>query len=95
MRCRRTGQLTRELLPAVQDFRCDDVMAATTGGLSLQTRVAANILAIVDRELTQQPPEVPGDDWPSLARSAWARLAIADPERLAMSPPPNLSPRQT
>ena len=72
----------RELLHAVRDFLTEDVMPATTGSLSYQSRVAANILAIVERELSQATPESPGDDWPSLARSAYARLAVANPKRL-------------
>lgn len=71
-----------ELLGAVRDFLTEDVMAATSGRLTYQSRVAANILSIVERELGQAPPDPPGDDWGSLARFAWARSAVADPRRL-------------
>jgi hypothetical protein len=71
-----------ELLRAVHDFLADDVVPATSGRLAYQSRVAANILAIVERELGQAPPDPPVDDWPSLARFAWARLAVANPKRL-------------
>lgn len=71
-----------ELVRAVHDFLTEDVMAATSGRLAYQSRVAANILSIVERELAQTAPDPPGDDWPSLARFAWARLAVANPKRL-------------
>ena len=71
-----------ELLHAVHDFLTEDVMPATSGRLAYQSRVAANILSIVERELAQTAPDPPGDDWPSLARFAWARLAVANPKRL-------------
>ena len=62
----------RELLGAVRDFLTEDVMPATSGHLAYQSRVAANVLSVVERELAQASPDPPGDDWPSLARSAWA-----------------------
>ncbi len=61
-----------ELLGAVRDFLTEDVMPATSGHLAYQSRVAANVLSVVERELAQASPDPPGDDWPSLARSAWA-----------------------
>ena len=73
----------RELLGAVRDFLTEDVMPATSGHLAYQSRVAANVLSVVERELAQASPDPPGDDWPSLARSAWARLAVTNPKRLS------------
>lgn len=72
-----------ELLGAVRDFLTEDVMPATSGHLAYQSRVAANVLSVVERELAQASPDPPGDDWPSLARSAWARLAVTNPKRLS------------
>jgi hypothetical protein len=40
-----------ELLEAVEEFLRGDVMPGTTGGLSFHARVAANVVAIVAREL--------------------------------------------
>jgi aminoglycoside phosphotransferase (APT) family kinase protein len=40
-----------ELVEAVQELLTEQVMAATTGALAFQARVAANVLAIVGREL--------------------------------------------
>ena len=45
----------RELLDAVRQFLTDDVVPGTTGHLSYQARVAANMVAIVERELAQAP----------------------------------------
>jgi hypothetical protein len=70
------------LLSAVRDFLTDDVMPATSGHLSFQARVAANIVGIVERELAHPPPDPPGDDWESLARTVRAKLAVANPKRL-------------
>jgi len=42
-----------ELLAAVRELLQDDVMGATTGRLSFHARVAANVVAIVERELLQ------------------------------------------
>jgi len=40
-----------ELLDAVREFLTEDVMAATEGRLRFHARVAANVLAMVEREL--------------------------------------------
>ncbi len=74
----------REMLEAVRSFLTDDVMAATSGRLSFHARVAANMIATVERELAQVPPSrAGGDDWPSLAMSVRDRLAVANPRHLA------------
>ena len=72
----------RELLDAVRTFLTDDVMSGTTGRLAFDARVAANIVAIVERELAQAPREHTGHDWPSLARAVRDKLAVANPERM-------------
>ena len=43
----------RELLDAVRGFLTDDVIPNTTGRVSFHARVAANVVAIVERELAQ------------------------------------------
>jgi len=57
-------------------------MPATTGQLAFHARVAANVLAIVARELEAgtEPPEG------SLAASVAARLAVANPRYFGDSP---------
>jgi aminoglycoside phosphotransferase (APT) family kinase protein len=73
----------RELLEATRGFLADDVMANTSGRLSFHARVAANMLAIVERELTQAPSTWDGaDDWPSLAMAVRDKLAVANPKHL-------------
>jgi aminoglycoside phosphotransferase (APT) family kinase protein len=73
----------RELLEAVRTFLTDDVMPGTSGQLSFHARVAANVLATVERELAQVSRPYEGDDWPSLARSVRDKLAVANPKHLA------------
>jgi len=71
----------RELLEAVRRFLEDDVVAALDGPARFHARVAANVLAIVGREL---------EDEEGLLVAEWTRLATllgrpadAPPERLA------------
>jgi aminoglycoside phosphotransferase (APT) family kinase protein len=73
----------RELLEAVRGFLTEDVMPGTTGQLSFHARVAANMLAIVERELAQVSRPYAGDGWPELARSVRDKLAVANPKHLA------------
>ncbi|MEA3055729.1 MAG: hypothetical protein QOD30_1161 [Actinomycetota bacterium] len=73
----------RELLDAVRGFLSDDVMVNTTGRLSFHARVAANMLAIVERELASPGELRAGDDWATLARNVRDRLAVANPRHLA------------
>jgi aminoglycoside phosphotransferase (APT) family kinase protein len=74
----------RELVDAVRGFLADDVMVNTTGRLSFHARVAANMLAIVERELAQPVrTDWHGTDWASLARTVRDRLAVANPRHLA------------
>ena len=46
-----------ELVEAVREFLERDVMAATEGRLQFHTRVAVNVLAIVERELRVGPEQ--------------------------------------
>jgi hypothetical protein len=73
----------RELLEAVRGFLADDVMVNTSGRLSFHARVAANMIAIVERELAQPPSSWDGaDDWPSLAMAVRDKLAVSNPKHL-------------
>jgi aminoglycoside phosphotransferase (APT) family kinase protein len=72
----------RELLEAVRGYLTEDVMPGTTGRLSFHARVAANMLAIAERELAQPAVEQTGEDWASLARAVKAKLAVANPKRI-------------
>jgi aminoglycoside phosphotransferase (APT) family kinase protein len=69
-----------ELLDAVRGFLTDQVMPGTSGQLAFHARVAANVLAIVARELDLGPlptdPDPADDD---LAAKVAARLAVANP----------------
>jgi aminoglycoside phosphotransferase (APT) family kinase protein len=73
----------RELLEAVREYLTDDVMPGTTGQLSFHARVASNMVAIVERELTLVSRPYAGDAWASLARSVRDKLAVANPKHLA------------
>lgn len=46
-----------ELIDAAREFLTDDVMAATDGRVAFHARVAANVLATVQRELTLGPAQ--------------------------------------
>jgi hypothetical protein len=72
----------REILDAVRAFLTDDVMPGTSGRLSFHARVAANMLAIVERELAQPARDHGGDDWASLADAVHLKLAVANPKHL-------------
>ena len=74
----------REILDAVRGFLTEGVMPATSGRLSFHARVAANMLAIVERELAQGSSEPGGDDWASLARAVRDKLAVANPKHLGL-----------
>ena len=67
----------------MRGYLTEDVMPGTTGRLSFHARVAANMLAIVERELAQETPEHTGDDWASLAMAVRDKLAVANPRHLA------------
>ncbi|PRZ44202.1 hypothetical protein CLV47_101327 [Antricoccus suffuscus] len=48
---------TAELASAVQEFLRDEIMPALDGRLRFHTLVAANVLAIIERELTLGPDQ--------------------------------------
>ncbi|HVM53352.1 MAG TPA: phosphotransferase [Acidimicrobiales bacterium] len=73
----------RELLEALREFLTDDVMVHTEGRLQFHARVAANVVAIVERELAEPAPaDSGGSDWASLARTVRHRLSVANPKHL-------------
>jgi aminoglycoside phosphotransferase (APT) family kinase protein len=72
----------REILDAVRRYLTEDVMPGTTGRLSFHARVAANMLAIVERELAQPASSYRGEDWASLAEAVRCKLAVANPKHL-------------
>jgi hypothetical protein len=51
----RGAPTTEELLEAAREFLRDEVMPATDGRLQFHTRVAANLLALVEREVALGP----------------------------------------
>jgi aminoglycoside phosphotransferase (APT) family kinase protein len=80
-----------ELLEAVREFLTGQVMPATTGQLAFHARVAANVLAVVARELEAgvspeagQAEKVPPEA--GLAASVAARLAVANPRYFGDGP---------
>ena len=75
----------RELIDAVREFLTDEVMASDDRRLAYQARVAGNALAIVVRELAQEPVDHEGDDWPTLALAVRDRLIVANPRHLVRS----------
>ena len=72
-----------ELLDAVREFLTDQVMPATAGQIAFHARVAANVLAVVAREL--ELGAVPPDAEADLAAGVAARLAVANPRYFGQS----------
>jgi aminoglycoside phosphotransferase (APT) family kinase protein len=72
----------RELLAAVREWLTDDVVPRDDRGLSYHARVAANVLALVERELAVEPVDHEGDDWAALALAVRDRLAVANPRHI-------------
>jgi hypothetical protein len=66
-----------DLIGAVRAFLADEVAAATTGQVSFHARVAANVLALVERELTNGPADA------ERHASRLAALGAADDANLA------------
>ncbi len=67
-----------ELVEAVREFLTSAVMPSTSGQLAFHARVAANVLAIVGREL--ELGQVPADsETGGLADAVAAHLAVANP----------------
>jgi aminoglycoside phosphotransferase (APT) family kinase protein len=74
----------RELLEAVREFLSNEVTASSDRRLAYQARVAGNALAIVGRELAQEPVNRAGDDWSTLALVVRDRLTVANPKHLTL-----------
>lgn len=66
-----------ELLDAVREFLLDEVVPATEGRLSFHARVAANVVAIVARELASGPADA------AVHAERLAALGAADDDDLA------------
>jgi aminoglycoside phosphotransferase (APT) family kinase protein len=75
----------RELIEAVREFLTDEVMASGDRRLAYEARVAGNALAIVARELAQDPADHEGADWSALALAVRDRLTVANPRHLERS----------
>lgn len=87
-----------ELVQAVREFLEEEVMPATEGRLSFHTRVAANVLAQIERELQNGPPDTKGDSelsaairagsidlmgaYDEIRRTVVAKLRISNPRHL-------------
>ena len=65
------------LVEAVREFLEKDVMAATEGRVQFHTRVAVNVLAMVERELRL------GEEQQSAHREALASLGVTSEHELA------------
>ena len=80
----------RELLDTVREFLSERVATSDDRGLAYEARVAANILAIVERELAQERVDHgldrAGDDWDTLALLVRDRLAVASPKHVSLPP---------
>ncbi len=66
-----------QLVEAVREFLERDVMAATEGRVRFHTRVAVNVLKMVERELELGPDQVADH------RAALERLGVGDEAALA------------
>ena len=66
-----------ELVVAVREFLERDVMAATEGRVQFHTRVAVNVLAMIERELALGPAQSEAH------AAALARLGVVDEGELA------------
>ena len=66
-----------QLVEAVREWLERDVMTATTGRLQFHSRVAVNVLAMVERELLVGPTQA------EVHRDRLAQLGCADDKELA------------
>src|SRR4051812_31600099 len=73
----------RELLDTVREFLRERVATSDDRGLAYEGRVAANVLAIVERELAQEHVDRAGADWDTLALIVRDGLAVASPQHLS------------
>ena len=60
----------------------DKVVRGNDPAVAYEARVAANLLATVERELAHPPVLYDGDDWSSLALSVRDKLTVASPKHL-------------
>ena len=72
----------RELLDAVRELLTEKVVTGDDAALAYEARVAANLLATVERELAHPPVTRDGDDWSSLALAVRDKLIVASPKHL-------------
>jgi len=76
-----------ELLEAVREYLLGSVMSATSGQVAFHARVAANVLAIVGRELELGPVPAPAELADTvLADTVAVRLAVANPKYFGTDP---------
>jgi len=68
-----------QLVEAVREFLERDVMAATDGRVQFHTRVAVNVLGMVQRELEMGPAQADAH------RQALERLGVKDEAELAQA----------
>lgn len=66
-----------EIVAAVREFLAGEVMPGTTGALSFHARVAANLLATLEREIAA------GSDAEDVFAGRLAALGVADEDELA------------
>ena len=66
-----------QLVEAVREFLEGDVAAATEGRVRFHARVASNVCAMVERELSLGPAQA------EAAAGRWAALGVADDAALA------------
>jgi hypothetical protein len=74
----------------VRELLMERVATSDDRGLAYEGRVAANVLATVERELAQEWISRTGDDWDTLALIVRDRLAVASPKHLSL--PPTIAP---
>src|SRR3954452_5827038 len=68
-----------QLVEAVREFLERDVMRATEGRVQFHTRVAMNVLGMVQRELEEGPAQA------AAHHAALGRLGVADEAELAVA----------
>ena len=73
----------RQLVESVREWLERDVLAATTGRVQFHTRVAINVLAMVERELDLAPEQIPAHDARLRALGVESDAELADAIRQA------------
>jgi hypothetical protein len=72
----------RELLDAVRELLTEKVVTGDDPALAYEARVAANLLATVERELGSRHVSRDGDDWATLGMSVRDKLLVASPKHV-------------